>query len=127
LAARRNNIAAFQLALWEVSHDTNLSLTSTGSPTTEFYVSTAPASGNTLTSYNTALSMVAAVKAANVQTTYASTTWQVVLLENSSFTPGAIGTVQDLVYATAIPEATTAMLTLAGLTLLATRRRRRSA
>jgi MYXO-CTERM domain-containing protein len=122
-------IPAFQLAVWELSHDTNFRLTNQSAYPTEFYVNNPGAlTGNALTSYNRAASMVAAVQAANVQASYASKTWQVVLLENSSFAPSpANGTVQDLVYATAIPEATTAMLTLAGLTLLATRRRRRSA
>ncbi|MEX1120030.1 MAG: hypothetical protein WEB60_14685 [Terrimicrobiaceae bacterium] len=123
------NVPAFQLALWELTQDFNFSLVNQNAYATELYVNN-PGSltGDALLAYNAATTMVAAVNTANVQSSYASTTWQVVLLENSSFVSSpANGVVQDLVYATAIPEATTAALALAGLAVLAARRRRRQA
>jgi len=120
------NVPAFQLAMWELTQDFNFSLVNQNAYSTEFYVNN-PGSlaGNALLAYNAATAMVANVNAANVLTTYASSTWQVVLLENSSFVPSpANGVVQDLVYAAVIPEATTAALALASLAFLAARRRR---
>ncbi len=123
------NIPAFQLAVWELSHDFNFSLVNKNAYTTEFYVNNSGSlTGNAALAFSAATTMVSTVSSANVQTTYSSTKWNVVLLENSSFVSSpANGVVQDLIYATAItpiPEATTVALTLAGLAVLAARRRR---
>ncbi len=119
-------IPAFQLAIWELSHDVDFSLVNNTGLTTDFFVTSSVATADV---YNRAASLIASVQGANVASTYTSSTWEITLLENSTYAAtGAQGVVQDLVYATAItqiPEATTATLTLAGLAVFAARRRRR--
>ncbi len=118
-------IPAFQLAVWELSHDIDFSLANNTSLSTDFYVTSTT---GTAAVYDRAATLVAAVKAANVTASYVSTKWEVVLLENSSYATGAAnGTVQDLVYAKAIaviPEPTTVALLLVGAMAIASRRRR---
>ncbi len=121
------SIPAIQLALWELTHDFNFSLVNENAYSTELYVND-PGSlmGDALSAYEEATIMVAAVENANVSTSYSSTTWQVVLLENSEYVSSpANGVVQDLVYATAIPEASTVALVLTSLVVFAARRNRR--
>lgn len=112
------NAFAFQLALWELSHDDDFTL---GLPTDGLGLSgtvSASSDKNNWT-FNAAVTMINAANAANIPSTYTSTEWEIVTLANV----GEPGT-QDLVTAVAaIPEPTSlALLGLGGLALLRRRR-----
>lgn len=127
------DLPAFQIALWELTHDTDFSLVSDTGRSNDYYI---PGGLNTTQQAvrDRAQEMLDAVSTwaggASYDMNYSSSLWTTRLLENSSFLPfPANGEVQDLLVVTAIPEVSAVgVATLFGIGLVGgslLRRRRR--
>jgi len=109
-------VSAFQMAVWELTHDTDYDLKN-GTPGTNFFLVSPVSNAQKQATIDLAQTWVTDVQASGIDASYVSQKWKVHGLENS--------VAQDLVFAQMVPEPSSAvLLALGGLSL--TLRRRRS-
>jgi hypothetical protein len=127
-----SNVHAFQLALWELSHDNDFSLSNTSG---SLYIGSQTTAGNYTQRNNSialAQSWLTNVNAAGIDESYQSTTYDVFALTSVTGNTDGRG-FQDLVFAAPrgsefstllpIPEPSSALLALSSTLLLIRRRR----